>query len=356
MSRSHLIYLGTYTRHGSKGIYRVRLDGATGALSAPLLVAETPDPAWITLTPDRRFLYAIHPSVGQATGFVVEAATGALQPLPASKDENSASAQPPSHLAVDATCRTLLAANYRDGYVSAIPIRPDGTLGAPARIRHEGRGPHPTRQEKAYVHSVTVSPDNRFVIVADLGLDRLFSYALDAATAQLAPATPPYASTAPGAGPRHFKFSPDGRRGYVINELDNTIVAFDYDATRGTLTPKQCVSTLPADFRGANTTAEIRIHPNGRFLYGSNRGHDSIALFSIDAADGRLSAQPIELIPTGGKNPRNFALSPDGRWLIAAHQDTPLLTVFRVDAHTGLLTRTPHTAEVAACVCVLFCD
>ncbi len=354
MSASHLIFLGTYTRNGSKGIYAVRLDDTTGALSTPALVAETPDPAWITLTPDKKFLYAIHPSTAQATGFSLDASPPALTPLPVLTGAHSTPAQPPSHLAVDHSGHALLAANYRDGYVATIPIHPDGTLGSPSVIPHEGRGTHPTRQEKPHVHSVTISPDNRHVIVADLGLDRLFTYALDPAAATLAPAVPPFVTTEPGAGPRHFKFGSSGQHAYAINELNNTIVVYDYAAANGALTPRQTVPTLPADFTGANTTAEIRIHPNGSFLYGSNRGHDSIAVFSINSADGQLSAQPLEFVPTGGKNPRNFALSPDGRWLVAAHQDTPLLTVFRVDSSSGRLTRTPHTAEVAACVCVLF--
>jgi 6-phosphogluconolactonase len=354
MASSHLLFLGTYTAKGtSQGIYSVRLDDATGALSAPTLAAAATDPAWLALSPDRKYLYAIHGSAAQARGFAVDSAAGKLTPLPAA---DAPAANPPSHLAVDATGRTLLAANYRDGFVAALAIQPDGTLGAPQAIRHEGHGPNPARQEKPHVHSVTLSPDNRFVIVADLGLDRVFSYALDAARSRLTPATPPFVATAPEAGPRHFKFSPDGRRGYVINELANTITAYDYDAAHGALSPTKTVPTLPPGFTAPNTTAEVRVHPNGRFLYGSNRGHDSIAVFSLDPATGRPGDTPVEITPTGGKNPRNFALSPDGRWLVCGHQDTPLLTVFRVDPNTGRLTRTPHTAEVPSCVCVLFVD
>jgi 6-phosphogluconolactonase len=356
MAHSHLLFLGTYTRNTtSKGIYALELDGSTGALSTPRAVAETPDPAWITLTPDRRFLYAIHPSTGQAIGFAVDRSTGALRPL-ANNPTTSSPAQPPSHLAVDATGRVLLSANYRDGYVSAIPIHDDGTLGAPNSVRHEGRGPHPTRQDKAHVHSVTLSPDNRHVVVADLGLDKLFTYAVDLAAAKLTPATPAYVATAPGAGPRHFKFSADGRHAYCINELANTITAYRASAADGALTPLQTVPTLPPDYADAakNTTAEIRIHPNGRFLYGSNRGHDSIAVFAVNTATGLLSPAPLQLIPSGGKNPRNFALSPDGRWLVCGHQDTELVTVFSVDAATGQLTRTAHSSAVPSVVCVLF--
>jgi 6-phosphogluconolactonase len=351
MGSSYLLYLGTYTRTGaSKGIYSARLDGDTGALTGVELVAEPTDPAWLALSPDKKVLYTIHGSAAQAIAFRVDRATGKLTRIPS---EASPAASPPSHLAVDATGRTLLAANYRDGFVAAIPIRADGSLGNANTIAHEGKGTHPTRQEKPHVHSVTLSPDNRFVIVADLGLDRVFSYALDANAAKLTPANPPFVTTLAGAGPRHFKFAPDGRRAFVINELNNTITAFDYDAARGALTAKQSISTLPAGFTGSNTTAEIRVHPSGRFVYGSNRGHDSIAVFAIDAA-GTLSV--VEVVKTGGQNPRNFALSPDGKWLVCGHQDTPLLTVFRVDASTGRLTRTPQTGNVPSCVCVLFVD
>ncbi len=353
MASSHLIFLGTYTRSGtSQGIYSVRLDGDAGALSPPVVAAPAVDPAWITLSPDRRFLFAIHPSPGQALAFTVDAAAGRL--LPRAAPAAPVRAAPPSHLAVDATGRTLLAANYAEGYVSAIPIRPDGSLGEPHRLAHAGRSVHPTRQDKPHVHSVTPSPDNRFVIVADLGLDRIFTYALDPIAATLTPAAPPFVATAPGAGPRHFKFGRDPRHAYAINELASTITAYAYDPRNGGLAARQTLTTLPADFTGPNTTAEIRVHPNGRFVNGSNRGHDSLAVFAVDAATGDLA--PIAIVPSGGRNPRNFALSPDGKWLVCAHQDTPLLTVFQVDPTTGRLARTPHTANVPSCVCVLFCD
>lgn len=351
MARSHLMFLGTYTRTGaSRGIYALRLDADTGALSPPELVAETPDPGWITLAPDGRTLFAIHPSPAQAIAFRIDASAGRLTPLtpPAAAPRAAA----PSHLAVDATGRTLLAANYAEGYVAAVPILPDGTLGVPRIVRHEGRSVHPTRQTQPHVHSVTLSPDNRFVLVADLGLDRVYSYAVGAAAATLVPAAIPFVAAVPGAGPRHVKFGADGTQAYVINELDNTIASYRYDARTGALTPRQVVTTLPADFTAPTTTAEIRLHPNGRFLYGSNRGHDSIAVFSIDPTTALLRL--VEIVPSGGRTPRNFALSPDGRWLVCGHQDTPLLTVFRVDAATGRLERLPHTAPVPVCICVLF--
>ncbi len=353
---SHLIFLGTYTRNGSRGIYAVRLDVETGALDSPTLAAEAGNPNWITFSPDKKYLYAIHDSAAQAIGFSVDATQARLTRLPApaagGTSLETVPANPPSHLAVDSTGRALLSANYRDGFVAVIPIRENGALGAPVITRHEGRGTHPTRQGKPYVHSVTVSPDNRFVIVCDLGVDRVFSYRLDAAAAKLTPAEPPFVATESGAGPRHFKFGADGRHGYVINELNNTVTVFAYDAATGALTTQQNVPTLPADFKGENTTAEVRVHPNGNFLYGSNRGHDSIAVFAIEGGSGRLT--PIEIVSSRGQTPRNFALSPDGKWLVCAHQDSNNLTVFRVDAATGRLTPTPHGASVPMGVCVLF--
>jgi 6-phosphogluconolactonase len=357
MASSHTLFLGTYTSRGSnarsggsRGIYSVRLDRDTGALSEPVLVAEAIDPGWLTFTPDKKFLYVIHGSQAQAIGFSVDGANAKLTPLPATA---SPAASPPSYLAVDATGRALLAANYRDGYIAAMPIHKDGTLGAPNITRHEGKGPHP-RQDQPHPHSFTLSPDNRHAIVCDLGVDKIFSYALDPANAKLTPAASPFVATEAGAGPRHFKFGADGKHAYAINELANTIAAYDYDSTRGAFVPRQTISTLPADFKGASTTAEVRVHPNGKFVYGSNRGHDSIAVFAIDAATGKLTS--IEIVLSGGKNPRNFALSPDGRWLVCGHQDTPLITVFRVDPATGRLVRTEHTANVPTCVCVLFYD
>ena len=353
MPASHLIFLGTYTKSASRGIYAVRLDDETGAFSAPKLVAETPNPTWLTFSPDRRRLFTVHPSVQQAIGFTVDPAKPGLAPL-ASQSPGAAVAIPPSHLAIDATGRALVLANYHEGFVAAIPLHADGTLGEPTKIAHSGKSVDPARQEKPHPHSVTLSPDNRFVIVCDLGLDKIFSYALDPTTAKLTPGPTPFATTEPGSGPRHFKFGPGGRHGYAITEMGGTIEVFDYDATRGALTRKQAISTLPGDFNGLKWNAEVRVHPNGRFLYGSNRTHDSIAVFAIAPDDGRLTL--IEIVPSGGKTPRNFELSPNGKWLVCGHQDSDFVTLFRVDPATGRLTPTEHTAPVPMCVCVLFHD
>lgn len=352
MVHSHLIFLGTYTRSGaSRGIYAVWMDRETGRLSAPWIAAEAADPGWLEFSADRRLLYVIHASPAQAVAYRVDADAGRLTPLKTPLPTTSGMAAP-CHLALDSAGRVLLAANYHEGWVASLPMKPDGSLGSPDVIRHTGRSVHPARQEKPHVHSVTLSPDGRFVIVADLGTDQVVSYPLRA-HGSLGPAAASFASK-PGAGPRHAKFSRDGRHLHVVNELDNTITTLAYDTDTGALEALGSVNTLPNDFTGASTAAEIRVHPAGRFVYASNRGHDSIAVFEEDATTGRL--QPVQTIASGGRTPRNFALSPDGHWLVCGHQDTPLLTVFAVDAATGRLTRTPHSAEVPVCICVAFHD
>lgn len=347
----HLVFLGTYTRSTSKGIYTVRLDRETGALSALELVATTANPTWIALSHDKKHLYAVSERDTLAVPFSVDLNTGKL--IPDRVQDSGGKA--PCYLMADATGRCLVVAHYHTAIVAALPIQADGSLGEPTTIiPHTGKGVHPTRQEAAHVHSANIAPDNRHVIVCDLGLDRVYTYVLDAAKATLTPAATPYVQTAPGAGPRHSAFSADGRHVFVINELDNTLTCYAYDSTTGSLTPSDTQPTLPADFTGENTTAEVRVHPNGKFVYGSNRGHDSIAVFAFDAATGKLT--PLGHTPTGGKSPRNFALSPDGKWLLAANQNSDNLRTFRVNADTGLLTTTPHEVTVPQAVCVLFAN
>ena len=344
-----LVYIGTYTRTTSRGIYFLRLDPATGALSPPVLAAATPNPSFLAFTPDRKFLYAVSESDAMAAVFATNLTDGTLQPRQSPQSSGGAA---PCHLVVDPSQRTLLVANYHTGIVAAIPLQLDGTLGSPHAIAHSGHSVDPVRQASPHVHSVTLSPDARFALVCDLGLDRVYTYRLDAARAQLSPGEPPFVATAPGAGPRHFAFGADGHHAYALTEMGSTVIAFDYDPATGALTTLQTVSTLPLDFAGASTGAEIQLHPNGRFLYTSNRGHDSLAVFAVHPATGRLTL--VEVTPCGGKNPRNFSLSPDGAWLVCANQNSNSLTVFRVDAATGRLTPTGQTAAVPLPVCVLF--
>ena len=233
------------------------------------------------------------------------------------------------------------------------PIRSDGRLGeVSAFVQHTGSSVNPSRQRKPHAHSINVSPDNRFAIVADLGLDKLLVYRFDAARGALAPNDPPFAAVMPGSGPRHFTFHPGGKFAYVINELASTVTAFSYDAARGALSELQTISTLPKDFTGSSTTAEVQVDATGKFLYGSNRGHDSIAVFAIDPSKGTLT--PVQRVPMQGKTPRNFRIDPTGSYLFAANQDSGSVVIFRIHAKTGRLTPTGQALAVASPVCVKF--
>lgn len=358
---THDFFVGTYTRTTSRGIYAVKLDAKTGALSTPTLVAETPNPTFLALHPTGKFLYALDESPATAPGGSVGGAIRAFALDPATAQVTPLNREPTgggsvTHLAVDATGRSLVTVSYGAGQLTSFPLLADGRL-SPRQsfIQHTGPlGPNRTRQEKPHAHSVTLSPDNRFAWVADLAMDRVFSYRLDATTSTLSPNDPPSMAVPPGAGPRHSKFSADGRFFYVLNEIDGTVTVCAYDASNGRGQPVQNISTLPADFKITNDdrAAEIRIHPNGRFLYASNRGHDSIAVFAINPRDGQLTT--IEFAPCGGKAPRNFALSPNGAWLVCAHQDSDSLCSFAVDSATGRLTRVPGRISIPMPVCVLF--
>ncbi len=347
----HLLFIGTYTKTTSRGIYAARLDPAAGSLSAPELAVETSNPTFLAFRARKESPLCGPRFPGDGRGLRRRCPPGRLTPL-APADPTEAIA--PCHVAVDRTGRALLATNFHTGIVAALPIGGDGKLGSPRSLVHQGHGLDPKRQASAHPHSSTLSPDNRFALVCDLGLDRIFTYRLDAGNAALEPGVPAFVAAAPGSGPRHFAFGADGHRAYAINEIASTIVAYDYDSTTGSLAPRQTVSTLPAGFSGQSSAAEIRLHPNGRFLYGSNRGHDSIASFTIDPATGALAL--LECVPCGGRAPRHFALSPDGNWLACAHQDSNSLCSFRVDPATGRLTPTGSSIAVAMPVCVVFHD
>jgi 6-phosphogluconolactonase len=345
---THRLFIGTYTKTESRGIYSLLLDRSTGALSGPVLAAETGHPSFLALSPDKKRLFAINDSPALAVTFAIDG-DGDLRRLGSTPPDTR---PPASHVAVDRTGRALLVNHFGSGYVATLPIQPDGTLGPPTILQHHGHGLDPVRQSSPHTHSATISPDNRFALVCDLGLDKIFSYALDPVEARLTPAVPPFTAAAPGSGPRHSAFSPDGRHFYVIDEMAGTITAYLYDSPRGALSHLDSQSTLPPEFTGLNTTAEVCVHPNGRFVYGSNRGHDSLAVFERDPATGLLSR--VEIVPCGGKHPRHFSLSPDGAWLVCANMNSDSLTVFRVDAATGRLTRVPGSARVSMPVCVLF--
>jgi len=345
-------YIGTYTNNAkSKGIYQMQLNLATGALSQPELAGETTNPSFLTLHPNRKFLYAVSEAGGKdasLSAFAVAPDTGKLTFL----NKQSVRGSGPCYVSVDQTGKAALAANYGSGSVCAMPIGDDGLLAeATAFIQHAGSGPNAGRQKGPHAHCIDLTPDNRFALVCDLGLDKIFIYRLDPAKATLVPNDPPSASVAPGAGPRHIAFHPSGKFVYVINEMASTVTAFTYDAARGAMTEFQTVPALPADFKGNSTTAEIAVHPSGKFLYGSNRGHDSIAIFAV-ADDGKL--KPLGHQPTQGKTPRCFGIDPTGAWLVATNQGSDNVVVFKIDAATGLLKPTGSPATVGSPVCVKF--
>jgi 6-phosphogluconolactonase len=355
-AREYLVYIGTYTRENSKGIYACRLDATTGKLSGLALAAESINPSFLALHPNGKFLYAANETPnyegkagGSLSGYAIEPSTGKLTLL----NTVSSRGAGPCYVAVDKSGKSLLAANYGGGSVAAVPVKDDGRLGeASAFVQHTGSSVNPKRQQAPHAHSINLSRDNRFAIAADLGLDQLLVYRFDPVKGSLAPNDPAFAKLNPGAGPRHFAFSPDGRYGYVINEMQSTVTSLAYEASRGVFKELQTISTLPENFQGNNSTAEVQVHPTGKFLYGSNRGHDSIAVFAIDPEKGTLTS--IEQVSTQGKTPRNFGIDPTGSYLLAANQNSNSIVVFAINPKTGRLTPTGQVLEVGSPVCVKF--
>ena len=353
-----LVYLGTYTGGKSEGIYVLRLNMATGALTPVSSTGEVVNPSFLAIHPSKKFLFAVNEigtfggkPTGAVSAFAIDQTTGALTFL----NQRASLGSTPCHIVVDATGRNVLVANYSGGSVSSLPIGEDGHLGgATGFVQHEGSSVNPDRQEGPHAHSINLDSANRFAFAADLGLDRVLVYAFDSEGGTLRAAAEPSASVAPGAGPRHFAFHPDGRFAYVINELDNTVTGFAYDAAQGRLERIQTIGTLPVDFGGKSSTAEVQVHPSGKFLYGSNRGHDSIAVFRIDASSGRLTA--VEHEATQGRAPRNFGIDPTGTFLLAANQGSDTVIVFAIDQETGALTPTGHGANTPTPVCVKFLE
>ena len=355
-----LVFFGTYTGAKSKGIYVSRIDPATGRLTAPELAAESVNPSFLAVHPNRRFLYAVN-ELGEYNGkpggavsaFAIDARAGKLTLL----NQQSSGGGGPCHLVVDKAGRNVLVANYGGGSVAVLPIQEGGRLGeATAFIQHTGSSVNPRRQKEPHAHSINLDTANRFAFAADLGLDRILVYRFDAAKGTLTPNEPPFAIVAPGAGPRHFAFHPRGRFAYVINEMQCTVTAFSYNARRGELVEVQTISTLPAgqDMSPNFSTAEVQAHPSGKFLYGSNRGHDSIIVFTIEPKTGKLTY--VENQSTRGKTPRNFGIDPTGKFLLAANQGSDTVVGFRIDDKTGCLTPTGHVVEVGAPVCVRFVE
>ena len=338
-------YVGTYTGGKSEGIYVLDLDPATGHMAPPRLAADVESPSFVALHPDGEHLYSVSEMGGgrranSVTAFSIKT-DGTLTELNSRPSGGPGAA----HVAVGPDGGVVIASNYGAGSVSSIPVNADGSLAEPASVvQHVGSSVNPKRQGEPHAHSANVDATGRFAVVCDLGMDKLLVYAIDPETKALTPHDPAYLATEPGGGPRHFSFHPDGRFAYANLELTNRLLALRWDADAGTLDPIQSVSTLPDDFTDWNSTAETLVHPSGKFVYVSNRGHNSVAVFAIDPDDGTLTF--VEREPTGGETPRGFGIDPSGRFLLAANQDSDTVVAFRIDPDTGALDPTGSTVEV----------
>jgi 6-phosphogluconolactonase len=356
-SGEYFVYIGTYTLRRGEGIYTFRFQPGTGKVTAVSLAAKTPSPAFLAVHPNRKFLYAANEHDGPdvagknstVSAYAVDPKTGALTLL----NVVSCRGEGPAHIAVDKTGKALLAANYRSGSLALMPILADGRLGEVTGFaQHHGIGPKP-RAEGPHAHGAAFSPDNRFALVADRGLDQVLIYRYDRSKGTLTPNDPPLFDATPGAGPRHLAFHPSGRILYELNEPGSTVTVLAYGAAGGTMSRLQEITTLPPGFTGTSATAQLQIDRAGKFLYASNRGADNIAVFAIDPAKGTLTL--VEHVSTQGKTPRDFSLDPTGGYLFAANQNSDNIVLFRVDAKTGRLTPTGTVLEhVPEPTCVVF--
>lgn len=346
------VYFGTYTggANGSEGIYRGTLNLATGELTTPILATEAKNPSFVEIHPNGRFLYAVSEAGGAGTvsAYAIGEA-GELKFL----NQQSSGGRGPCHVSLDHAGKNVLVANYGSGSASVIPVQSNGWLATPTGVvQHTGSSVNVRRQKGPHAHSINVSPDDRFAFVADLGIDKVMIYRLDSDAGTITANNPACAELKPGAGPRHFALHPNGQYAYVINELDSTVTAFAYDTASGALRAIQTVPTLPDDFRGNSTCAEVRVHPSGKFLYGSNRGHDSITVYRVDQTKGTLSI--VEHEQARIKTPRNFNIDPTGAFCLVGNQGSGTVVVFRIDPKTGALAPTGHEIAISKPVCVRF--
>ncbi len=352
-SQKYLVFVGTYTtKTESKGIYAYGFDSDTGKLTPKGVAAETRDPSWVAVHPSGKFLYVANEAGKASTisAFAIDAKSEKLTLL----NQLPALGEDPCYLSFDKTGKYVFAANYTSGNVVVFPIGDDGKLGAATANFHDGGklGPNKERQGGPHAHWIETSPDNRFALVADLGLDEVLVYKFDASNGTLTPNEPAFAGLKAGSGPRHLAFHPNGKFVFAVSELSSTATSFEYNAKKGTLQEIGTASTLPPGFSGRNDVAEAAVHPKGKFLYVSNRGNDSIAILSIDPAKGTLA--PVGGIPTGGKEPRHLAIDPSGKYLLAENQFSNNIVVFKIDPATGGLTLTGQVVEVPSPVNIVF--
>ena len=352
-NRKYLVFVGTYTtKTESKGIYAYEFDADTGKLTPKGVAAETPDPSWIAVHPGGKYLYAANEAGKASTvsAFAVDVKSGKLTLL----NQIPSLGEDPCYLSFDKTGKYVLVANYSSGTIAVFPILADGRLGEHTTfVKDQGAaGPNKKHQEGPHAHWIETSPDNRFALVADLGLDEVLVYKFDAASGTLTPNEPAFARLKAGSGPRHAVFYPNGKFFFVVSELSSTATSFAYDVKKGTLKETGTASTLPPGFSGRNDVAEAAVHPNGKFLYVSNRGNDSMAILSIDPGNRTLA--PAGGIPTGGKEPRHFAIDPSGKYLLAENQFSNNVVVLKIDPATGGLTPTGQVVEVPSPVDIAF--
>jgi 6-phosphogluconolactonase len=348
-----LVFVTAFAAGDKGGIHAYEFDTTAGELKSLRRTAGVENPFFLALSPDRKFLYSIHAKQfggkenEQVAAYAVVGRTGELKLLNRQSAEGTAAC----YLDVDKTGKALLVANYSSGSVAALPVKGDGSLGEHTSFfPHKGSSVNPQRQKEPHAHCIVVSPDNKYAFAADLGTDQIVCYKLDPATATLTPNKPPSAKAPAGAGPRHLTFHPGGKRAYVINELANSVTVFDYDADAGTLTEKQTISTLPDDFKGTSYCADVKVTPDGRFLYGTNRGHDSVAAYRV-GDDGRLSLVAVE--PSRGRGPQNLAVTPDGAWLLCANMAGDNVAVFRIDPKTGRLKAAGEPVRQTSPSCIM---
>jgi len=353
---SLLVYFGTYTSKGStsRGIYRASLDTVSGVLSQVSLAAEALEPSYLAIAADGQHLYAVNELMsfeGQVAGavqsFTIDPRTNDLTP----GNQLSTGGGAPCHLTLGNAGKALVVANYMGGNVASYALRPDGLIERRASlVQHAGKGPNAQRQEGPHAHAAILDPAGRRVFVCDLGLDQIFAYTIDG-TGAITGSEAPVGIVAPGSGPRHIAFHPRGRFAYVNNEMASTVTVFAHDTETGNLSELHTISTLPGEHKG-NSTAQVALTPNGRWLYVSNRGHNSLAMYAVDQETGRLSSLGNQT--TGGKTPRDFAIDPSGTFLLAANQDSDNVVVFRIDAATGKLFMVGSPVAVPRPVCVVF--
>jgi 6-phosphogluconolactonase len=352
-----IAYIGTYTQQGRgkdhrpEGIYIFRMDPESGELALLSTVRDVENPSYLAISRSRKYLYATNEQwESNASAFAIDPATGALSFLNRQPTHGAHAC----YLTTDSSDRCLLVTNYSSGNLAVFPIQPDGSLAQSSDfIQHRGTGPNRQRQEGPHAHSIIFDPGEQFALAADLGIDKIMVYRLDAAAGKLTPHKPPFLNVHPGAGPRHMLFHPNSRFFYIANEVDNTVTACTWDGQKGILEAFQTVPTLPADFTGEDTVADIHLDAAGETLYVSNRGHDSLAVYKVDAGNGSLALAGH--VATGGRWPRNFALAPNGKYLYAANEHTNSVVVFRLGTD-GMPVATGHVLEVPSPVCIKFLE